>query len=243
MFRIFKRKISTEQQLLRKLDLKAFPRFELDEKSIRRLRKLLPHITLGLSIELERKYPSFGEITAEREIEDFEKPEFCMSLADMEKSKPPREPGIYGWYFDKLPPKVPHRKCIRISGRRLLYIGITETDLSNRILSQHFKGNAEGSTLRRKLGCLLRKKLGLKLQKNGKRLTFGEGEAKLSRWMAKHARVYYWVSNRPAQLERIAILRYSPPLNADYNNTHPFYPRLKKIIDACKLKAVSDLSE
>jgi hypothetical protein len=87
------------------------------------------------------------------------------------------------------------------------------------------------------LGCLLRKKLGLKLQKVGTRFTFGEGEVYLSDWMVEHARVYYWESNRSTRLERIAILRYSPPLNADYNKIHPFYPKLKKVIDTCKSKA------
>jgi len=237
IFGIFRRRISTEEKLLRKLGLKAFPPYKLDDKKFRKLWKLLPHMTLGLCIELERKYPSFGEITAEREVYDFEDPEFLMSLAELEESPPPKLAGIYGWYFDKRPPKVPRKNLVNISGWRLLYIGITERGLRDRILINHFRGNAEGSNLRLKLGCLLRKKLCLKLQKVGNILTFGEGEPELSKWIAEHARVYYWASNRTAQLERIAILRYSPPLNADYNKDHPFYPRLKKIIDTCKTKA------
>ena len=237
MFRIFKRKISTEQQLLRKLDLKAFPRFELDEKKPKKLLKLISKITLGLLIELERKYPSFAKLTAEREVYSFENPEFLISLAELEESSPPKLPGIYGWYFDKRPPKVPRRNCVRIHRWRLLYIGITETDLHRRIVRDHFRGNAEGSTLRLKLGCLLNRKLGLRLKQTGSRLTFGEGEKRLNNWMAKHAHVFYCVSNRPVQLEEIAILRYKPPLNADYNKEHPFYPRLKKIINACKNRA------
>lgn len=242
MFFFFRKRIATEKQLLKKMGLKAFPPFELDEKRFRKLWKLIPHITLGLCVELEKKYPSFAEITAEREVYYFEDPEFLKSLADLEKEPPPQAPGIYGWYFDRMPPKVPRKNCVCIDGWRLLYIGITETDLHSRILSQHFKGNAEGSTLRLKVGCLLAKKLRLNLQKNGKRFTFGNGETELSRWIAKHAQVFYWVSNRPAQLERIAILRYKPPLNADYNKEHRFYSCLKKIVDKCKAKAISDLS-
>jgi hypothetical protein len=46
----------------------------------------------------------------------------------------------------------------------------------------HYRGNAEGSTLRLTLGCLLADPLGIKLRRvgSGKRLTFGLGEMKLS---------------------------------------------------------------
>lgn len=55
----------------------------------------------------------------------------------------------------------------------------------------HFRGNAEGSTLRLTLGCLL----GLELRRvgSGKRLTFAAGEARLTQWLADNARVCWTV--------------------------------------------------
>ena len=42
----------------------------------------------------------------------------------------------------------------------------------------HYQGNAEGSTLRLTLGCLLSEELDIELQRvgSGKRMTFAEGE-------------------------------------------------------------------
>jgi hypothetical protein len=50
----------------------------------------------------------------------------------------------------------------------------------------HYRGNAEGSTLRLTLGCLLSSSLGLRLRRvgSGKRLTFADGEARLSESMS-----------------------------------------------------------
>src|ERR1700722_7026268 len=52
-------------------------------------------------------------------------------------------------------------------------------------------GNAEGSTLRLTLGCLLAGELGLELRRGGSggRLTFCDGEARLSGWLAENALV------------------------------------------------------
>jgi len=163
----------------------------------------------------------------------------------------PPQPGIYGWYFRPIPPKVPYEDCTRVNGWTLLYVGIATKDIRQRILDEHFHGNAYGSTLRLSLGCLLSDILPIRLQRIGrsrKRLTFGQtGEVKLSEWMAEHARVAWRADDELFQhkkflkmLERLIVQeRYSLPLNIEHNKKHPFYAQLKKIRKDCKKKALS----
>jgi hypothetical protein len=83
----------------------------------------------------------------------------------------PARPGVYAWYFREAPPGVPVEGCHRHDGLPLRYVGISPSkpptngklpskqSLAKRI-RYHFAGNAEGSTLRLALGCLLADKLG-----------------------------------------------------------------------------------
>jgi hypothetical protein len=75
----------------------------------------------------------------------------------------PVQNGLYAWYFRDIPPHVPTDGCLKVNGYTLLYLGIapdkankpnSRSSLRKRI-RQHFRGNAEGSTLRRTLGALL----------------------------------------------------------------------------------------
>ena len=106
----------------------------------------------------------------------------------------PKSPGVYSWYFKKIPRAVPITGCIEQEGKALLYIGISPSappsngklpsrqSLWHRV-RYHYRGNAGGSTLRLTLGCLLAADLGIELRRvgSGKRLTFSDtGEAKLS---------------------------------------------------------------
>jgi len=99
----------------------------------------------------------------------------------------PTSPGTYGWYFRKLPGCVPVEGCITHEGFWLLYVGISPRHQENAApirenlrtrIRYHLRGNAEGSTLRRTLGCLLQEELGIALRRvgSGKRLTFSTGE-------------------------------------------------------------------
>ncbi|URN12399.1 hypothetical protein LUW77_14055 [Streptomyces radiopugnans] len=92
----------------------------------------------------------------------------------------------------------------------------------------HFRGNAVGSTLRLTLGCLL----GLELRRvgSGKRMTFGKvGEAELSQWMAKHARVCWVEHPEPWTVESDLITRLDLPLNLDQNRHNGFHARLTEL--------------
>jgi hypothetical protein len=102
---------------------------------------------------------------------------------------------VYGWYLRELPPSVPAAECVNCNGLTLLYIGIAPRppakngSISSRTLRtrlrQHYALNAEGSTLRLTLGCLLAQQLGIELRRvgSGQRMTFGAGEHVLSTWM------------------------------------------------------------
>jgi hypothetical protein len=89
----------------------------------------------------------------------------------------------------------------------------------------HFQGNAEGSTLRLTLGCLLSQQLSLSLRRvgSGRRLTFASGEQLLSEWMDKNAFVTWIVHPEPWVLEKELIHLVSLPLNLDMNRAHPFH--------------------
>lgn len=100
----------------------------------------------------------------------------------------PRSPGVYAWYFRGLD-SVPSGLCLNAGEFRLLSIGISPSappkngkapssqSLQSRI-RYHFCGNAEGSTLRLTLGCLLADELRIELRRvgSGKRMTFSSGK-------------------------------------------------------------------
>jgi hypothetical protein len=162
----------------------------------------------------------------------------------------PRAAGVYACYFTGLEEIVPSSCCIRCVGFRLLYTGISPSappangkepskqSLQHRI-RYHFAGNAEGSTLRLSLGCLLAGQLAIELRRvgSGKRCTFSTGEAKLSEWMDEHARVVWHVCDEPWKLEEELISSLDLPLNLDQNRRHGFHPVLSEIRRRAKLRA------
>jgi hypothetical protein len=152
----------------------------------------------------------------------------------------PSAPGIYGWWFRRLPPHLLHTDdCFKRSGLTLLYTGISpkrpptngrppsKQTLRSRI-RYHYRGNAEGSTLRKTLGVLLSDALGLELRRvgSGKRMTFATGESRLSEWMAENALVSWLEDAEPWLLEAQFIADLDVPLNLDGNRRNPFHPEL-----------------
>jgi hypothetical protein len=164
----------------------------------------------------------------------------------------PKAPGVYTWYFREIPPGVPIIGCIQQQGATLLYVGISppapptngklpsKQSLWHRI-RYHYRGNAEGSTLRLMLGCLLAYQHGTELRRvgSGKRMTFGQGESKLSDWMERNAFVTSEVCERPWELEADMLRRVSLSLNLDQNRNHSFHATLTELRTAAKRQARS----
>lgn len=103
----------------------------------------------------------------------------------------------------------------------------------------HYTGNAEGSTLRKTLGCLLAPELGIQLRRvgSGKRMTFTDGEQALSAWMAENAYVTWIVRARPWELEHTLIGALDLPLNLQGNKHNRFHPVLTEVRARCVAQA------
>ena len=154
----------------------------------------------------------------------------------------PAVPGVYGWWFERLPAEFDVSNCHQAEGITLLYTGISpkrpprngrpasKGQLRQRIVT-HYAGNAEGSTLRKTLGCLLAAELGIQLRRvgSGTRRTFVDGEQQLSRWMGEHAFVSWLPHARPWELEEQLIELLDLPLNLDGNRRNAFHPELTRV--------------
>ena len=154
----------------------------------------------------------------------------------------PARAGVYAWYFRELPKAVDASECVRVGDLTLLYVGISPKALPKngkppsrqtlrRRVRYHYRGNAEGSTLRLTLGCLLAEKLGIELRRvgSGKRRTFSQGERLLSSWMEDNAFVCWAECDEPWIIEEQLISTLSLPLNLDQNARHSFCSVLKAI--------------
>jgi hypothetical protein len=82
----------------------------------------------------------------------------------------PKTAGVYAWYFRQLPGPMDVGGCHVFEEMPMLYVGIapkrpykdgrrSRSTLHQRV-RYHYQGNAEGSTLRLTLGCLLGPALG-----------------------------------------------------------------------------------
>ena len=163
----------------------------------------------------------------------------------------PEEPGVYGWWFRRIPRAIDVSGCRHRDRLTLLYGGISPNrpptngrppsrqTLRTRI-RYHYHGNAEGSTLRKTLGVLLADELGIELRMtgSGKRLTFcPDGEKKLSAWMAENALVAWFPRSEPWLLEDQIIATVDLPLNIQGNANNPFYAELRRLRADAALKA------
>jgi hypothetical protein len=158
--------------------------------------------------------------------------------------------GVYGWWFLRSPTLVTADHCRQHDGLALLYVGISprqpprngrgpsSQNLRTRI-ETHCAGNAEGSTLRKTLGCMLADELGIQLRRvgSGKRMTFVEGEQALSAWMGENALVSWIVSDRPWELEDELLVSLDLPLNLEGNRRNRFHQTLTGVRARCVAQA------
>jgi hypothetical protein len=161
----------------------------------------------------------------------------------------PNSAGVYAWFFDWCPEGIPPERLVHSFGFVLLYVGIapgptvgfgrsSPQTLRHR-LRYHFRGNAEGSTLRLSLGCLLSQSLGIELRRvgSGRRMTFGAGEQALDDWLGRNARIAWMVCDEPWKTEEYLIRTVSLPLNLDQNRHHLFHSKLSEIRRLAKARA------
>ncbi len=160
------------------------------------------------------------------------------------KELPPRVGGVYGWFFKGVPRLIHADGCIRRGEMTLLYLGISPESLGSGAslrtrIRYHYLGNAEGSTLRRSLGCVLEGQLGTVLHRvgSGGRRTFGPKEAQLTQWMAENAAVTWVETAEPWLLEEALISRLPLPLNIEMNGSHPFCAQLRQLRLQARLRA------
>jgi hypothetical protein len=108
-------------------------------------------------------------------------------------------------------------------------------------IKTHYSGNAEGSTLRKTLGCLLVDELGIQLRRvgSGTRMTFVDGEQALSAWMAENAYVSWVARDRPWELEDELIAALDLPLNLQGNPHNRFHSVLTGVRARCVAQARS----
>ena len=155
-------------------------------------------------------------------------------------SKPspvPSERGLYAWYFKEIPGVTPIDGCVVKDELTLLYVGIspknsTSTQNLRKRITYHFRGNAEGSTLRQTLGVLLTKKSECPLRRvgSGKRMTFTHlGESWLNEWMETNAFVCWMTHPEPWIIEKEILSQVSLPLNIQDNKHHPFSTQLSEM--------------
>jgi hypothetical protein len=152
---------------------------------------------------------------------------------------------VYAWYFSSIPDGVPTDGCLSVNGHTLLYVGISpKNDSSSQNLRKrityHYRGNAEGSTLRLTLGVLLAQQSDFPLRRvgSGNRMTLTHlGEQWLDQWMAEHAKICWVEDTAPWVLEDELLRRVSLPLNLQGNSHHGFSARLSEIRQTAKAAA------
>ncbi|MEV6240844.1 GIY-YIG nuclease family protein [Lentzea sp. NPDC051838] len=150
-----------------------------------------------------------------------------------ELAEVPRQPGVYVWFFDEIPPGVPTENCHTSEHGTALYVGIAtvKRTLHSR-LRNHFRGNASGSTLRLTLGVHFE----LPLQRRGSRLTFGDQESFVSEWLAAHGRVACVADPEPRRREDELLGSGRFPLNIQ-GNPHAYAATVSRLRAAARTAA------
>jgi hypothetical protein len=161
-------------------------------------------------------------------------------------SAAPNEPGLYAWWFDKLPDDVPLAGAPEQTGFRLAYIGIaSHRPGSRRTLRQRLRNHCNGpiaaSTLRRSLAAVLIDQLNLHPfvgDSNKVKLPEDE-EARLSKWLSTHGRVAWIVDATPWAYEA-ELLKSGLPLALNIRGgSHEFGRKLLTLRKQLSSRSIS----
>lgn len=150
----------------------------------------------------------------------------------------PASPGVYGIFFDSAQLLLERSGYLEFDsafplnrdGFDLLYVGATASDLRIRAL-QHLVGDSRSSSLRMTVGALLAEELALDPVGDGSRtyFSFGDGERRLSEWLAANTRLAFWECDTPFVLEKHLLRTYPVPFNISDRKRHPFSKYLMSI--------------
>lgn len=120
-------------------------------------------------------------------------------------------------------------------GQEVIFVGESE-NLRKRIANEHFRGDSSRSSFRISIGCLLDMEL-IPRDKmpDGVHFRFAkEDEQWLTQWMKENLLVYYKATPYHAQLTRLMISAFNPPLNLD--NTSPDRQEFRKELTELRSK-------
>jgi excinuclease UvrABC nuclease subunit len=135
---------------------------------------------------------------------------------------------------------------ITINKGEIIYIGKSESSLSDRKTKQHFSSESTGrSTVRRSLGAILKKEFDIKCFLRGKGKSKNdsncyifdkESEIRLTNWMNENISMSFFVTNNPEEIEVRLIAKYNPILNLK-EAEHNFITHIKDLRTKCKDEA------
>lgn len=125
---------------------------------------------------------------------------------------------LAGTGYDQMEDRDP----FTVGGTDLLYIGASR-NLRARI-SCHLKDDSSASTFRMSMGCLLKEDLDLTIFSQATRPTFafGQGEARLTRWLCLNTAIAVWPCRDALDLEKALIKSLPAPLNITNRRQHPY---------------------
>jgi len=138
---------------------------------------------------------------------------------------------------------------VTINKWMIIYIGKSESSLSDRKMKQHFSSDSTGrSTVRRSLGAILKNEFKIKCYLRGKGRSKNdsncyifdkEGEDKLTRWINENICMSFFVTNNTKEIETMLINQFHPILNLK-EARHEFILHIKQLRSQCKSEAVQN---
>jgi len=163
----------------------------------------------------------------------------------IEELCPPREPGMYAVFVTR----KTDLGDIPAPAGKVIYIGITKSDLHERLLDTHLNSKKTGrSTLRCSLGAILKTRLRLTARPRGegkrendfRHYCFqDDGEDRLTEWMSNNLKigVLPLAAEKLGEVEKTLIPRERPVLNLKGNKDNPYRERIAELRKKCSDEA------
>lgn len=143
---------------------------------------------------------------------------------DPSRDNPRQIPKLPGNYYvlirdlNALPNRGFEVSCKEFKGMNVIYTGISQKNLYNRIWKNHFGTVSGNSTLRQSLGCVFGYEQfprDVNDPENNHICFSKEHEVRLTEWMKENLIFYYFPYEEYTTLESALIGLYNPPLNLE----------------------------